>query len=83
MYLLEIGTSFWLISILSKILEPLKKMGTYKNNGNLNFRRALFNQYKINEKLRKQNKFKLKKYQQNSQLKNIKKGIFGQNKFLV
>ena len=76
MYLLEIGTSFWLISILSKILEPLKKMGTYKNNGNLNFRRALFNQYKINEKLRKQNKFKLKKYQQNSQLKNIKKRNF-------
>ena len=76
MYLLEIGTSFWLISILSKILEPLKKMGTYKNNGNLNFRRALFNQYKINEKLRKQKKFKLKKYQQNSQLKNIKKRNF-------
>ena len=38
MNLLEIGTSFWLISILSEILEPIKIMGTYKNNWNLSFR---------------------------------------------
>ena len=38
MNLLEIGTSFWVISILSEFLEPIKIMGTYKNNWNLSFR---------------------------------------------
>ena len=47
MNLLEIGTSFWLISILSENLEPIKIMGTFKNNWNLTFRKALMKIKKI------------------------------------
>ena len=58
MNLLEIGTSFWLISILSEILEPIKIMGAYKNNWNLSFRKGFVkikknNQSRIYEKNKK------------------------------
>ena len=61
MNLLEIGTSFWLISILSEILEPIKIMGTYKNNWNLSFRKGFVKIKKIINI----------KYMKNKKVKNI------------